>query len=280
MEFDTTKLKVVQIELLKNFIQICNKYDLQYYMAGGSCLGAVRHKGFIPWDDDIDVLMPRSDYDTFMDIAQKELPKNLFLQTFKTDPDYYMCYAKIRNSDTTFIETPCKNININHGVYIDIFPLDGFTENKFKQKMFFAAKAAYQYRISKVFYLPDQHPESKSLFKKVLKELIMSACKDLHHTVCKCDRLFRKYGIQNSELVASHNGAWAQKEIMPKSYFGKGTKGIFEDIQVILPEKYDAYLTALYGDYMTPPPLEKQISHHYCEVIDTERAYTYYRNDI
>ena len=129
------KLKDIEKDMLVIFIQICKKYDMRYFLAGGSCLGAVRHRGFIPWDDDIDVVMPREDYEKFLKVARNELPENIFLQTGKTDNDFPMNFAKLRNSDTTFIETSVKNFKINHGVFIDIFPLDGYSDSKWFKLM-------------------------------------------------------------------------------------------------------------------------------------------------
>ena len=125
MNNDLNELKRIELEMLKTFIKICKKHNFMYFLVGGTCLGSVRHGGFIPWDDDIDVGMPRSDYNKFIKIASEELPGNMFLQTFFTDEQYPCAFAKIRNNDTTFIEKGLRKSNINHGIYIDIFPLDG-----------------------------------------------------------------------------------------------------------------------------------------------------------
>ena len=118
------RLKAIELDILKAFIDVCKKNSLNYYLLGGSCLGAVRHHGIIPWDDDIDVGLLRADYNKFMEVGQKYLPEHYFLQNYRTDPEYYVNFAKIRDSRTTFIESSLKNLHINHGVYIDVFPLD------------------------------------------------------------------------------------------------------------------------------------------------------------
>ena len=117
-------LKEKELELLRLFLEVCARLELTYYVLGGTLLGAVRHQGFIPWDDDIDVGMPRKDYTVFLQQAQQHLPEDIFLQTCFTDPAFPANYAKLRNSSTTFMESAFKNRNINHGICIDIFPLD------------------------------------------------------------------------------------------------------------------------------------------------------------
>ena len=94
----------MELEILKEFIGVCANLNLRYFLAGGSVLGTIRHNGFIPWDDDIDVIMPRKDYEIFLEKGQSLMQKQFFIQTYKTEPDYVMGFAKIRNSNTTFIE--------------------------------------------------------------------------------------------------------------------------------------------------------------------------------
>ncbi|MCD7889291.1 MAG: LicD family protein [Oscillospiraceae bacterium] len=118
MELDEKTTKQLQNRILKMFLEfkkICEDNCLKYYLIGGSCLGVVRHKGFIPWDD-IDVGMPREDFTTFCQIAPKYLSQNLFLQTYESDQEYYLGFAKIRDSNTTYIESGVAQLNINHGI--------------------------------------------------------------------------------------------------------------------------------------------------------------------
>ena len=110
--------------MLQEFIDVCTVLNLKYYALGGTLLGVVRHRGFIPWDDDIDVGMPRADYEIFIAKAQMLLADGYFLQTFKTDKEFPANFAKIRNNNTTFIETSIGHLHVNHGVFIDVFPLD------------------------------------------------------------------------------------------------------------------------------------------------------------
>lgn len=115
-------LQKCQLNILIEFIRLCEEHNLTYYLVGGTCLGAVRHKGFIPWDDDIDVGMPRKDYDKFIQL-QKEIKKPYFIQTYKSDKNYIYNFAKIRDCTTTFIENTFVCHQFNHGVWIDVFQL-------------------------------------------------------------------------------------------------------------------------------------------------------------
>jgi len=273
-EKNLQQLKKIEIESLRLFIQICDRYKLRYFLLGGSCLGAIRHKGFIPWDDDIDVGMPRSDYNKFLEIAQAELPENMFVQTVITDIEYPMCFAKLRNSNTTFIETSVKNFKINHGVYIDIFPLDGITDDEFerkkhlfKLKICHRAKSMYWYKGNKTITL-----------KSIIYDFVFKIYyRNIRNIIKSEEKLMLKYDYDYSNLVFNYCGAWGEKEITPKEWFGEGKMADFEGISVLVPQNYDAYLTKMYGDYMTLPPIEKRVGHHYCEVIDLEKSYKNYK---
>ena len=278
MENLIEQLKTAELKLFKNFIEICNNYNLKYFLLGGSCLGAVRHKGFIPWDDDIDVGMPRSDYNKFLEIAQNELPENIFLQTYETDSEYPMNFAKLRNGNTTFIEKSTSKLKINHGIWIDIFPLDGISDNNLRQSLLLMKYSLYSYGISQVFYFEKKktHIALKQIVKIIIKKATKIIYSDIKKTVKKREKLMQKYSYDDSKLIANYGGAWGKREIVPKEYFGNGVKGIFEGIEVMLPEDYDKYLTSLYGDYMTPPPPEKRVGHHYYTVLDIEKSYVEY----
>lgn len=130
------ELQQKERDLLKIFIDFCDKNKLTYFLVGGTLLGAIRHKGFIPWDDDIDVAMPREDYDKFIVLASKHFTKDkdVFFQNYRTDKYYPYVFSKLRDSNTTFIEKIYKHVDMNHGVYIDIFPIDGISKNSNEKK--------------------------------------------------------------------------------------------------------------------------------------------------
>lgn len=263
------ELKHIEKEMLRCFAELCQKLNLRYYLLGGTLLGAVRHQGFIPWDDDIDVGMPRADYEVFLEKGPALMPEHLFIQSVQSDPEYLMCFAKIRNSNTTFLETSVNHRNINHGVFIDVFPLDYYPERVKAQSAFERKKQQYNARISMAFNLPK--PPIKTRIKLMVIKWMNPS---LRKAIQKRERLYRS--VANSSLVANLGGAWGKKEIVPFDWYGEGTELVFEGLQVSVPAQYQKWLTQVYGDYMKLPPEEKRVSHHYTDVIDLHKPYTEY----
>lgn len=262
-------LKQVETDMLREFIAACDKLKLRYYLLGGTLLGAVRHKGFIPWDDDIDVGMPRADYEIFLEKGQALLPKHLFVQCLKSEPEYPLCFAKIRDSRTTFVETAINNLNINHGVYIDIFPLDYYPEEKRAQKRLNKKHEAYKRRISVMF-----NSGKKSLKIRLMSLLWCVRYPSVRKVIAMRDALY--HSVPESKVLANYCGAWGAKEIMPAAWYGEGTPVVFEGMEVVAPVQYHNWLTQVYGDYMQLPPVEKRVGHHYADVIDLRKSYTEY----
>lgn len=270
MELSTTQLEALkksELELLHCFIQICSTLKLRYYVLGGTLLGAVRHQGFIPWDDDIDVGMPRKDYEVFLAHAQEFLPTHFFLQSFKTDPGYPANFAKIRNSNTTFVEYSMKNCSMNHGIYIDIFPLDYYPDSH--QHSFEFRKLMMKLRITDAFCTSGMKFKTKIVrcFSRVLYPTI-------HSAVEKRELLFAS--VTSGKRIANHCGAWGKKEIVPAHWYGEGVSLPFEGMEVTAPSHYHEWLTQVYGDYMQLPPKEKQVPHHFVHAFDTQAPFTKY----
>ena len=270
----SAKLKEVQFEMLKVFAEICEKEKLTYWLIAGTALGAVRHKGFIPWDDDIDVGMPRADYERFMEIGQSYLPEYYFLQNYKTDPNYPINFAKIRDSRTTYIESSAAHLDMNHGVWIDIFPHDGFPKKGMGAKLnkFFEKTAVA--RIGKAFILPRGRKSLKARAVDIMGYILYPtvSCAIKHR-----EKRFKKYPFAESEFVRNYSGAWGDaKEVMKREILDGTSEGVFEGLKINLPLDWDKYLSSLYRDYMTPPPEDKRVGHHDAVVVDCEKPYTEY----
>lgn len=267
------ELHDILLDMLDEFCRVCNENNLTYYLIGGSCLGAVRHKGFIPWDDDIDVGMPRKDFEKFNIIAQKKLKGGLFLQNFKTDPNYYYEFCKIRNSNTTYIEDGLSDLDINHGLFLDVFPIDYVPNTVLSKAEFRIKRAMYDNYINEYY---KGKPKQASFQKKAMSLFAKIAIKDVFEAKDKRNELFKKISYQPTEYIANFYGAWAKKEIVPADVFSEGVDALFEGRTVRVPTNYDAYLSHVYGNYMQLPPENKRVSHHECKVIDLHSPYTSY----
>ena len=261
-------LQNCELDILKRFINVCDKLNLNYFLIGGSLIGAVRHKGFIPWDDDIDVCMLRSYYEIFLKEAQNYLDKKYFLQTYLTDENYSNCFAKIRNSETTFLEKSVSDRDMNHGVYIDIFPIDNYYRyNKLKVKLI-------QYSL---YY--DYYKKSNNKIKVIFNELakVIYGNKSKKELCIRLDKIYTKHNNKKSKYVINYSGAWGVKrERHLISDFLGYEKVKFGNIQVKIPKGYYQILKDSYGDYMKLPPKEQQVSHHYSDIIDTKNSYKNY----
>lgn len=266
------KIKQIELDIFKAFVDVCDKLGLEYFVVDGTCLGAVRHHGFIPWDDDIDVGMLRKDYEIFLEKGQELLPEGLFLQTRKTDPEYPMNYAKIRNCNTTFLESSVRNCKMNHGVYIDVFPLDYYPQKKCTQKVLEFKKFWLRMCIRNVFEIDEKTIKEKIV--KIPMWLAKVRYGSIKNALEKQDALHQS--TAKSDLIANQGGAWGKKEIVPAEAFAYSVKVPFEGIEVKVPCGYDQYLTHVYGDYMQFPPVEERVTHHFTDVIDLERPYTDY----
>lgn len=264
---DIEKLKEIELELLDQFIYVCNQLNIKYYMIGGSLLGTVRHKGFIPWDDDIDVAMQRDDYDIFIQFAQELLPENIFLQTFMTDPEYPALFAKLRRSDTIFIETSVSKLNINHGVYLDIFPLDYYPVKRRTQldlKLF--SKIVFG-KLGQVYYMKNNQ-RTKTLSQKCFEAISNMKYHSTQDALLSYEKKLRNQ--HKSPLLRNYFGAWGEREIWPIGWFESCVYLEFEKRRVSVPRDWNLILTAVYGDYMTLPSEEKRVTHHDTIMVDLD----------
>ena len=265
-------LQNVELNILKHFIEICDKMNLTYYLVCGSALGAAKYKGFIPWDDDIDVGMPRKDYEIFCKEAQNCLIDWLFLQTSISDRNYPNIYAKLRDIRTTYIEKTDCDIVMNHGIYIDIFPLDGYPKRELLQKWVEHKKSLF---IKKELCVFRMNLSKKQKTAAKIEKILGYDKKPSRHAN-KLTKSISRFSIEESKYICNHGNWQGKLEYAPKEQYGKGTWATFEGLKVRIPEMYDEYLTQKYGDWRADLPVEQQVGHHYAEVIDLTRPYTDY----
>lgn len=260
------------LELLKVFISVTKELNLRYYLVCGSALGAAKYKGFIPWDDDIDVGMPREDYDVFLQKAQQLLPEHLFLQNYKTDKRFPHVFSKLRNSNTTLIEKSIAHLNMNHGIYMDIFPIDGYPNDDLAVKKLYRKKKA----LCRKHYCALKSNDNWKVIVRNFAYRCLGYHKRTHIALAKMEELITRYPTYNSEKWCNYGNWQGVLEYAPKWHYGQGTQAEFEGVKVIIPEKYDEYLTQKYGDWRKDPPKNKQKSHHNIKVLDTKKSYIEY----
>lgn len=267
------QLRGKELELLRCFLSLCERLHLRYFVVQGTLLGAVRHQGFIPWDDDIDVGMLREDYEVFVKEAQHLLPTDVFLQTCATDPGYPQGFAKIRSNGTAFVETTCKNLQMNHGIYIDIFPFDYYPDSAFQRFRIGYRKLLLRYRIRCGLYVPqDRRISVPNLARWLLMGISRLYCPSWQAAVDRQSQLYSE--TDHGSRRINHGSPWGKRECVPAFWLEDAVDLKFEGISVKAPGHYEQYLTHVYGDYMTLPPPEKRIPHHYISFVDFTGPYT------
>lgn len=268
------KLHKTQFEILVEFDRICKKYNLTYFLAYGTLLGAVRHKGFIPWDDDIDTLMPYKDFIKLQKIPASEWEYPFFLQHSGTDKNYPLCFAKVRNSNTTLITDGMAHLDINQGVDIDIYPLIFLADDlKERKKQYFNTKA---YMLLQVNEPPVNHGYGYYLVGKILLSIIPRGLKR---------QLKKKYLAKITQYKDTRkcyvvNGNLeVMNQALSSSWFSRMVDAQFEDKQFPIPVGAKEWLRIRYGEnYMDLPPENKRgIKLDTFVRIDLEHPYTNYK---
>lgn len=270
-EFDyLPKLHSCELLIVKEVKRICEENGIKYFMIAGTLLGAVRHKGFIPWDDDMDIGMLREDYEKFIMLAKTDLDSRFFLQTPETDPAYGLNFAKILLKDTSLVEASAAN-NAVKGISIDVFPFDAVPESaaeeaKHKRRTYFLRRlllAKQNYNVC------GKNEYVKRLVYMGLK--IIAAFYSREKLCKKLDSECERYNALNKkpERIVNIGGAYGyDKETIKREWVDSTVELTFEDATVAAPIGYIPYLEYFYGDYMTPPPEDKRYNRHSVVNVD------------
>ncbi len=265
-----------QYEILEELKRVCDENGLTYYLAFGTLLGAVRHKGFIPWDDDIDTGMPYEDYKKLEKLYCKGAFKDkFFLQTINTDPASGATYYKLRSNDTTYIAEAKCGRDMHHGIDIDIYPLYKVSNNRIMREI--QAFHAALYMLMEYGEAPVNNGTAMKLAGTVLLKVFSGRRRELYKE--RCRRIMAMYEGRQTKYRAHYYGNLNRCRITyPAEVFEKVIPAPFEEGEFSIPVGYDYYLKRFYGDYMKLPPEEKRgIKFEKVVKIDTERPYTDYK---
>ena len=259
-EISIDELKKIQLDILKKVDDFNKKNKINYSLYFGSLLGAVRHQGYIPWDDDIDLMMPRRDYEKF--IKNFELCQSKYkIKNSDNDNNFYSQYTKIFDPKTRLIENA--NVNYNIGVNIDLFPIDGLPKNSVTRIIFLSTlKLLHSILIIKSIKLRvGERTSLKFLILLLLKGLTFWIPRKL--TSKTINTLIKKYSFEKSEFVM-HTcfSQFKLKDKFHRKIFQKFKVRNFEGLLVSSISNEDLFLTSQYGDYMKLPPINKRVTHH------------------
>ena len=265
---EISELQCVLLDMLKWFHDFCAKHDLRYYAVGGTMLGVARHQGFIPWDDDVDVAMPRRDYERLAELMAKggryalETPESKAV-------DFVYPFSKLYDTSSTLVED--NRWKTKRGVCLDIFPLDGFGDSR-NESVARAKSIMVRKRLLTLCTLSLR--KGRSWYRNLVvatARLVPAIC--VKRLITSIDNTAKTGSFDDCAFVGFLTGAWGLKEIMQREWFGEPELYQFENLKIYGVAKPDLYLTSLYGDWRQLPPEEKRVSHHAYISLDLSKSY-------
>lgn len=271
-EHKPTEMQTKLLEMLKWFDDFCRNNNLKYYAVGGTLLGAVRHQGFIPWDDDIDVAMPRKDYKKLYQLMNGKIFDHYILETELSDNrDFCYPYAKLYDINTTLIENTREPLV--RGLFLDIFPLDGVgNDENYGKKWFANITREYHFYLTRIAAVRKGRSFFKNaavIISRMIPSFVLDDVKLRKQLNKKCER----YDLEESVFAGNLLGNWGEKELVPVKIIGEPKDYQFENMKIMGIEYYDEYLTHIYGNWRKLPPKEKQVSHHDFIKLDLHKSY-------
>ena len=272
--FGLEELHLIQIEMLRKFISVCGDRNLTYFLAFGSLLGATRDHKVIPWDDSIDVVMPYKDYESLTNLPQEIWGGDLFMQTYRTDPEYPKNYAKLRNSNTTLVKSEYADLDINQGIYINIIPLISLAKDPRDRRK--------QIRDAKLFKAVTENKPvpAADRFLHACSSFLLGVVTDQQRKRLR-DKLrieTLKYENEYADQCFALSGYTSLSLALPVSWFASGEECDFEGILVAVPQGWREWLSLRYGDYRVMPISELQGDKTASFVtLNTGKPYTEYK---
>ena len=253
--------KEILIEILDAFVKFCEENNLRYYLAYGTLLGAIRHKGFIPWDDDIDVVMPRPDYNNFLKISKNGLGGNLIVHSHNYTDNFIYPFLKVVDNRTLLKEMKMKEGINELGVNIDVFPMDGLPNDEKEINKHYKCMHLYrQFHIACVSSTNKWKNPLENTMKNIFKKI--ASYYGYKNVVNRMDRLAQKYDFNNSKKVGVVVWNYGVREVTQKNEYTNEILVDFEHKKYVAPANYQEILTGLYGEYLKLPLAEKRIPHH------------------
>ena len=263
-DYDVRTLQLRILGNLKAVDSVCHEHGLTYYIYDGTMLGAVRHGGFIPWDDDLDIAMPRPDYEEFVSHANEWLPDPYDFVAFECDPAYPLPFGKVQDASTTLIERP--HLPYLGGLYIDVFPIDGVPANKLLRKFHLLRYSILKKVVYMAYRDPYRHGHGPSSWLPLICRNVIGQQRAQRLT----RRLLRKYPYDKSSLVCVFDDG--NRGVVNKDVLGKPAPVAFEGETVMGVERPHEYLSHMYGDYMVIPPHDEQRQHRF-HYVDMDKSY-------
>jgi len=254
-------LQLRELEIFDLFAEICKRHNLRYFIIAGTLLGAARHGGFIPWDDDMDIAMPRRDFNKFSKICKKELPEGYFFQSSNTEKSYPFFFSKLRRDGEEVNEEILSGFDIHKGCYIDIFPLDKCPRSEGGRKLMFKLVEIYSCALIaklKADFVCEYQKGGARLLFSLAKHLPTRAVKALRASTRAIISAFCS-GKTLATLSGTHGYT---KEYYRREWYFEGEMTlVFEGRECPVPPGYEKQLTRMYGDYMTPPDESQRGGH-------------------
>ncbi len=253
-ELTLDELKRTELDILKYIDKVCEENNITYFLDSGTLLGAVRHKGFIPWDDDIDIIVLRKDYDHLFDLLKNG--ERYKMVWYKNEKNYVQPYGKVCDTETVVVERAKTSTETQYGVFVDVFPIDNYPDGALARKIYLAKCKFYRLLRAKAYF-----SEPGSSFVGKIAAIAVKG-KDPAYFLKRLNDVASKYKNKKTECARHVVATTSLAKLGYSSWFEDGGKMQFEDAEFSVPKGYKEYLEMMYGDYMQLPPEDKRHPQH------------------